>query len=166
MRIFTILLVFFSTLFAQDLYKEFLKEQIKQIPLEKAVVFGKGKTQLISFMNPDCSHCRKEWQELKKHPDKVKVYIFLLPFRGHQESRAKSDYIACSKDRIKALDEVFSGKLDGRPPDVPPCPIVDEHIRIAEYLGVGATPYNIILKDYRIIEGYNPQLLQLLGVKR
>ncbi|WP_448588237.1 DsbC family protein [Thermocrinis sp.] len=166
MKVLLTFLALLSTLFAQDLYKEFIKEQVKQIPLGKALVFGRGQAKLITFMNPDCGHCRKEWEELKRHPDKVKVYIFLLPLRGHQESRAKSDYIACSKDRIKALDEVFSGKLDGRVLQVPACPIVDEHIKVAESLNVSAVPYNIILKDYKVIEGYNPQLLQMMGVKR
>jgi Protein-disulfide isomerase len=87
------LLVFFGFLFAQDLYQEFVKEQVRQIPLKKAIIFGRGKAELITFMNPDCGYCRKEWQELKKVPDKVKVYIFLIPFRGHEESRAKADYI-------------------------------------------------------------------------
>ena len=160
------LLVLFGFLFAQDLYQEFVKEQVRQIPLKKAIVFGKGKAELITFMNPDCGHCRREWQELKKVPDKVKVYIFLIPFRGHEESRAKADYIACSKEPIKALDEVFSGKFDGRPPKVPRCPLVDEHIGLAESLNVGGTPYNIILKDYKVIEGYNPELLKIMGVKK
>jgi thiol:disulfide interchange protein DsbC len=120
----------------------------------------------IRVLTPSDIFCRREWQELKKVPDKVKVYIFLIPFRGHEENRAKADYIACSRDPIKALDEVFSGKFDGKPPKVPRCPLVDEHIRLAESLNVGGTPYNIILKDYKVIEGYNPELLKIMGVRK
>lgn len=43
---------------------------------------------------------------------------------------------------------------------------MDEHIRLAESLNVGGTPYNIILKDYKVIEGYNPELLKIMGVKK
>jgi protein disulfide-isomerase/thiol:disulfide interchange protein DsbC len=160
------LLILFSFLFAQDLYQGFVKEQVKQIPLKNAIVFGRGRTELITFMNPDCGHCRREWQELKNVPDKVKVYIFLVPFKGNEESRSKEDYIACSKEPIKALDEVLSGKFDGKPPKVPRCPLVDEHIRLAESLNVSGTPYNIILKDYKVIEGYNPELLKIIGVRK
>ncbi|WP_448584154.1 thioredoxin fold domain-containing protein [Thermocrinis sp.] len=166
MRVWIVFFIMFSTLFAQDLYKEFVKEQVKQIPLNKAIVFGKGRVEIITFMNPDCGHCRKEWHELKKYPDKLKVYIFLLPFPTFPESRAKSDYIACSKDRIKALDEVLSGKMDGKVLNIPKCFLVDEHIKVAKLLNINATPYNIILKDYRIIEGYNPQMLEIIGVRK
>ncbi len=166
MRVLLTLLLLFGLSLAQDLYQEFVKEQVKKIPLKKAIVFGKGKAELITFMNPDCGHCRKEWEELKKVPDKVKVYIFLIPFKGHEESRAKADYIACSKEPVKALEEVFSGKFDGKPPKVPKCPLVDEHIKLAESLNVGGTPYNIILKNYKVIEGHNPELLNIMGVKK
>ncbi|WP_333784578.1 DsbC family protein [Thermocrinis sp.] len=166
MRLWFVLFALISVVFSQDLYSEFVKEQVKQIPLSKAIVFGKGKVEIITFINPDCGHCRKEWQDLKKHPDKIKVYIFLLPFANLPESRAKSDYIACSKDRIKALDEVLSGRMDGKSLDVKKCGLVDEHIEIAKTLNINATPYNIILKDYKVIEGYNPRMLEIIGVKK
>ncbi|MDW8067119.1 MAG: DsbC family protein, partial [Aquificaceae bacterium] len=149
----------------QELYTEFIKSQIKEIPLNRAIVLGKGKRELITFMNPDCGHCRKEWQALKPHLDKVKVYVFLLPFRSFPESFAKSNYIACSRDKLKALDEVLSGKFDGNPPQVKDCPLVQEHIRVAEKLNVQSTPYNIILGKYKVIEGYSPALLEHLGIR-
>lgn len=160
-----LVLLFFGFVGAQDLYTEFIKEQVKSIPLEKAIVVGKGKNALITFINPDCKHCRKEWQELRPHLDKVKLYIFLLPSRAFPESYAKSYYIACSKDRLKALDEVLSGKFDSNPPKVKECPLVDEHVRIAQRLNIQGTPYNIVLKNYKVIEGYSPSLLKELGIK-
>jgi len=166
MRLWLLFFALISVVFSQDLYSEFVKEQVRQIPLNKAIVFGKGKVELITFVNPDCMHCRKEWQELKKYPDRLKVYVFLLPFPSFPESRAKSDYIVCSKNKIKALDEVLSGKMDGKPLNVPKCPLVDEHLEIAKALNINATPYNIILRDYRIIEGYNPRMLEVMGIKR
>ncbi|HCO39447.1 MAG: DsbC family protein [Aquificota bacterium] len=165
MRWFFFLLFVFSFSFSQDLYTEFIKSQVKEIPLNKAIVVGKGKNELISFINPDCGHCRKEWKALRPHLDKVKIYVFLLPFKTFPESYAKSNYIACSKDKLKALDEVLSGKFDGRPPLVKDCPLVQEHIKVAEKLNVQGTPYNIILKNYKVIEGYSPALLKELGIQ-
>ncbi len=165
MRLLLTLLLLLKLSLAQDLYTEFIKSQIKEIPLDKAIVVGKGKRELITFINPDCGHCRKEWQALRPNLDKVKVYVFLLPFRSFPESHAKSYYIACSKDKLKALDEVLSGKFDGRPPQVKECPLVYEHIKIAEKLNVQGTPYNIILGSYKVIEGYSPALLEHLGIR-
>ena len=151
--------------FGGDLYSEFVREQVKEIPLSKAIVVGNGNNKLITFINPDCPHCRKEWEELKPHLNRLRIYIFLFPFKTAPESYPKAFYIACSKNKLKALDEVLSGKLDGNPPKVKECPLVYEHINIAQKLGVRSTPYNIVLKNYKIIEGYNPELLKLLGVR-
>lgn len=165
MRLVFLLLLLLNLAFSQDLYTEFVKSLVKEIPLNKAIVVGKGKKELITFINPDCGHCRKEWQALKPHLNKVKLYVFLLPFKSFPESYAKSYYIACSKDRIKALDEVLSGKFDGNPPKVKECPLVYEHIKIAEKLNVQGTPYNIVLGSYKVIEGYSPALLEHLGIR-
>ncbi|MEJ7555980.1 MAG: DsbC family protein [Aquificaceae bacterium] len=165
MRLLLTLLLLLKLSLAQDLYTEFIRSQVREIPLNKAIVVGKGKRELITFINPDCGHCRREWQAIRPHLDKVKVYVFLLPFRSFPESYAKSYYIACSKDKLKALDEVLSGKFDGRPPKVKECPLVYEHIKIAEKLNVQGTPYNIILGSYKVIEGYSPALLEHLGIR-
>ncbi|MFN3870080.1 MAG: DsbC family protein, partial [Aquificaceae bacterium] len=60
---------------------------------------------------------------------------------------------------------VLSGKFDGKPPRVKECPLVQEHIKVAERLNVQGTPYNIILGSYKVIEGYSPALLENLGIK-
>lgn len=165
MKWLVLILLTVSSLFAEDLYRELVKSQVKEIPLNKAIVVGTGKRELIAFINPDCGHCRKEWQSLKPHLSRVRIYVFLLPFESFPESYAKSYYIACSKNRLKALDEVLSGKFDGNPPRVRKCPLVEEHIKVAERLGVQAVPYNIILGNYKVIEGYSPALLKELGLK-
>ncbi|MCX8163872.1 MAG: DsbC family protein [Aquificaceae bacterium] len=165
MRLLMLFFIAVNLIMAQDLYKEYIRSQVKDIPLKKAIVLGKGKKELISFINPDCGHCRKEWQAIKPHLDKVRVYIFLLPFKTFPESYAKSNYIACSKDKLKALDEVLSGKMDGRPLQTEECGLVQEHIKVAEKLNVQATPYNIVLGSYKVIEGYNPKLLEELGIR-
>lgn len=165
MKLLSFLFLVFGLLRSQDLYSEFIKMQIKDIPLNRAVIVGTGRRELITFINPDCEHCRKEWQAIRPHLNKVKVYIFLLPSRNFPESQAKSDFIACSKDRLRALDEVLSGMWDGKALKVKECPLVKEHIKVAERLNIQSTPYNILPGSYKVIEGYSPKLLEELGIR-
>ncbi|ADC88838.1 hypothetical protein Thal_0203 [Thermocrinis albus DSM 14484] len=163
--------VFFLFLIAsfvqgEDIEKEFLKEQIKSVPLNKAVIVGKGKERVLVFMNPDCPHCRKEWQELKGCLHKLRLYVFLVPFPRFPESYQKSAYVVCSKNHLRALDEVLSGKWDQRPLPVKSCPLLKEHERIAKEMGVSAVPYNILLRDYTVVSGYSPDLRKKLSCDR
>ncbi len=163
------LLLFLLTpllLFGGSLYELLVREQIESIPLDKAIVVGKGDRKLITFINPDCPHCRAEWKELRKHLDRLKIYIFLFPFKTWgEENLRKSYYIACSEDKLKALDEVLLGKLDGKVPPVEKCPLVDEHLKVVEKVGVNGVPYNIIPDKNRIIEGFSKDLLKELGIE-
>ncbi len=163
------LLLFLLTpllLFGGSLYELLVREQIESIPLEKAIVVGKGNKKLITFINPDCPHCRAEWKELRKHLNELRIYIFLFPFKTWgEENLRKSYYIACSKDKLKALDEVLLGKLDGKVPPVEKCPLVDEHLKVVEKVGVNSVPYNIIPDKNKIIEGFSKDLLKELGIK-
>ena len=166
-RAFLVLSLFFGLVFGGSLYEELIKEQIKSIPLDKAIVVGKGKKELITVINPDCPHCRAEWKELRNHLDKLKIYVFLFPFKTWGEKNfKKAYYIACSKDKLKALDEVMTGKLDGRVPDVDKCPVVDEHLKVVEKMGVNGVPYNIIPSKNKIIEGFSEDLLKELGIEK
>lgn len=154
-------------LFGGSLYELLIREQIESIPLEKAIVVGKGDKRLITFINPDCPHCRAEWKELRKHLDQLRIYIFLFPFKTWgEENLKKSYYIACSEDKLKALDEVLSGELDGKVPPVEKCPLVDEHLKVVEKVGVNGVPYNIIPDKNKIIEGFSKDLLKELGIER
>ncbi len=154
-------------IFGGSLYELLIKEQIESIPLEKAIVVGKGEKKLITFINPDCPHCRAEWKELRKHLDKIKVYVFLFPFKTWgEENIKKAYYIACSKDKLKALDEVMLGKVDGNVPPAPRCSLVEEHLKVVEKVGVNGVPYNIIPDKNKIIEGFSKDLLKELGIER
>ncbi len=165
-RVFLWLTLLLSSVFGGTLYEELIKEQIRSIPLEKAVVVGKGKKKLITVINPDCPHCRAEWKEIRKHLDKLKVYIFVFPFKAWgEENLLKSYYIVCSKDKLKALDEVLTGKLDGSLPKVERCSLLEEHMKVVERLGVTGVPYNIIPEKNKIIEGFSRDLLEELGLK-
>ncbi len=166
-RALLLLLIAFTFSVGGSLYELLIKEQIRSIPKDKAIVVGKGKKELITFINPDCPHCRAEWKELKKHLDKLRIYVFVFPFKvWGEENLRKSYYIVCSENKAKALDEVLSGKLDGKVPKVGKCELVDEHLKVVDKLGVTSVPYNIIPEKNKIIEGFSRDLLKELGLKK
>lgn len=80
-KVFILFLIAFSFIFGESLYEQLIREQIESIPLDKAIVVGKGNKKLITVINPDCPHCRAEWKELRKHLDKLRIYVFLFPFK-------------------------------------------------------------------------------------
>ncbi len=161
-----IFLITLSFALGGSLYEELIRQQIEKIPLDKAIVVGSGDKKLITVINPDCPHCRAEWKELKKHLDKLRIYVFLFPFKAWgEENFRKSYYIACARNKLKALDEVLSGKLDGNVPRVERCPLVDEHLKVVDMLGVNGVPYNIIPDRAKIIEGFSKSLLKELGLE-
>ena len=149
------------------LYEQFIKEQVKKVPLEKAIIVGNGEKKLITFVNPDCPHCRAEWRELRKYLKELKIYVYVYPFKAWGEDNLrKSYYIVCSEDKESALDRALRGELDGNVPEVEKCPLVDEHLRVAEMMGVDGVPYNIIPDKGKVIEGFSPYLLSELGLKK
>ncbi len=166
-RIVLLLILASSLLFGGSLYDELIKEQIRSIPKDKAIVVGKGNRELITVINPDCPHCRAEWKELRKHLNELRIYIFLFPFKTWgEENFRKAYYIACSENKLKALDEVMLGKLDGRVPNVGKCSLVEEHLKVVEKLGVNGVPYNIIPQKNKIIEGFSKDLIKELGIEK
>lgn len=151
---------------SDDLYWLVIEEQIKELPLDKAVKLGKGNKVIILFVNPDCPHCRREWSILRKHLDKLKIYAFVIPFKGWgEENLKKALYIVCSKNPEKAFDEVLTGKLDKKEINPPMCKKLDHHFKAAELVGLRAVPLNILPEQKKIIEGENPNLLKYLGIK-
>ncbi len=166
MRKTILLFLITATVIFAGLYELLVKELVKQIPLDKAIQVGRGDKELIVVVNPDCPHCRAEWRKLREHLDKLKIYVFVFPFKTWgEENLRKSYYIVCSEDKAKALDEVLMGKLDGKVPKVEKCPLVDEHLKVVELLGVSGVPYNIIPDKGKIIEGFSKNLLRELGIE-
>ncbi len=150
----------------EDLYWLVIEDQIKELPLDKAVKLGRGDKVLIIFVNPDCPHCRSEWKILREHLDKLKIYAFVIPFKGWgEENLKKTLYIVCSKNPEKAFDEVLTGKLDNKEINPPQCRKLDAHFKAAEIVGLRAVPLNILPEQKKVIEGANPNILKYLGIK-
>jgi thiol:disulfide interchange protein DsbC len=85
---------------------------IASLDLTKAVKSGSGRNSVIEFTDPDCPHCRNAFEYWQNVPD-VTRYTFLFPIaESHPQAVDKSEWILSQKDKVAALNEVFSGKHD------------------------------------------------------
>jgi thiol:disulfide interchange protein DsbC len=120
-----------------------------QLPLNLAFrkIKGKGTRKLAYFGDPNCGYCKRFDQELAKMDD-VTVYIFLLPILG-PDSVAKAKSVWCSKDRVKAWDEMM---LAGTAPtaagtcDTP----IDKIVEYGQQKKINGTPTMFFADGQRI----------------
>lgn len=133
---------------------------VKDLPLEKAVKTGNGKTMVVEFTDPDCPYCRKAYDFFKERTD-VTIYTFFSPF-AHPAAISKIYYILNSEDRPKAYREVFEGKNPTEPAEGYSESIkklAQEHIDLARSVGVTGTPTffiggkQVVGADFQKIEG-------------
>jgi len=125
-----------------EMREKVLSEKVKSIPLDKALKIGSGPRQVIEFTDPDCPYCRKVDEFLAKRTD-VTRYVFFFPLRQiHPDAEKKARYILSQKDREKALREVVSGALDGKPApeSVHQDAMLEEMEQVAKSVGVRGTP--------------------------
>ena len=126
--------------------QELLARRVKEIPLEKGIKIGDGKSVVIEFTDPDCPFCRKAADWLEKNREGVTRYVFLYPItRLHPGADAKAKYILGAKDQEKAYHEVMSGALDSIDAGKLKLTekagaLLEEHKQIAMKAGVFATP--------------------------
>ncbi len=140
--------------------------QLKDLPLDKAVKIGEGQNEIIEVADPDCPFCRKAHRFLKDRDD-VTRYVFLYPLPIHPKAPAKAKHVLCSSDQAAALDEVLSGEWDSKEELIVPCggkgeQLLQEHIKVAQKLGVRGTPAFWI--NGTPVKGANiPRIKELLG---
>jgi thiol:disulfide interchange protein DsbC len=114
---------------------------VKNLPLDKAVKSGNGKTTVIEFTDPDCPYCRKAHEFFKARTD-VTIYSFFSPL-AHPAAISKVYYILNAEDRAKAYRDVFEGKKTVEPAEGYSDSIkrlAQEHLDLARSVGVSATP--------------------------
>jgi thiol:disulfide interchange protein DsbC len=116
--------------------EKFIAQKIKNIPLDKAVKIGTGPKTVIEFTDPDCPYCRQVDKFLAERTD-ITRYIFFFPLRQiHPDAEKKSRYILSQSDKVKALNEVVSGSLDGK---AIPVKVGEFESQLKEMEGVGAS---------------------------
>ena len=122
------------------------------LPFELAIkrVKGDGQRRMAYFTDPNCGYCKKLEQELK-NIDNVTLYLFMYPlFQGSDE---KVKAVWCSKDQIKAWDDLMLNNV--RPPagtcDAPSGKVLE----LGRKLNVSGTPA-LIFADGVVVPGYVP----------
>ncbi len=135
--------------------------EFDKLPLNLAVkkVKGNGKRKMAYFTDPNCGYCKKLEQELKDVTD-VTLYLFMYPiFNGSAE---KVQAIRCSKDPVKAWDDLM---LNGIQPKPGNCKVPNEEIMaLGRKLKVNGTPA-LVFANGVMNPGYLPaaQLEQALN---
>jgi len=120
---------------------EIAAKLVKNLPLDKAVKTGNGKTEVVEFTDPDCPYCRKAYDFFKARKD-VTIYTFFAPF-AHPGAITKVYYILNADDKEKAYREMFEGKSAEQPAAGYSDSIkklAQEHLDLARSVGVSGTP--------------------------
>lgn len=126
---------------------ENIVSKVKDLPLDKAVKIGNGKSTIYEFTDPDCPYCRRASSFLSQKTD-VTRYVFFLPLPMHKDAENKIKYIFCSNDIAKAYEEAMHGKLDNQKYEICKKAEVDvllkTHKDASRKMGINSTPFFIV----------------------
>ncbi len=131
---------------------------VKQLPIENAIKFvrGKGERVMYVFTDVDCPFCTRLEQTIQSM-DNVTVYNFMFPIDSlHPQAHKKQAGIWCAKDRLQAWqDGVLNKKFDATVKTDCSNP-VEATKALGAKLGVRATP-TFFLADGRMVAGAIPK---------
>jgi len=152
----------------EERVEEILEGKLKGIPLEKALIIGKGPHTVIEITDPDCTYCRQASAFLSSRAD-VTRHVFFFPLSIHPNAEAKIRYIFCATDRVRAYEEAMTGKLDKmkfKPcEDAAAAELVKTHKEIVTRIGVTGTP--LFLIDGQVVRGADiPRMEKILESKK
>ena len=120
-----------------------------QLPLDLAFrkVKGKGTRKRAYFGDPNCGYCKKFEQDLTKIDD-VTLYIFLYPVLG-QDSMDKAKSVWCSKNRVKAWDDLLVNGIAPTGPGSCDTPI-DKILAFGRSKNISGTPTMFFVDGTRV----------------
>lgn len=137
---------------SEERSKKLFAVDFDSLPLHLAVkkVKGNGLRKMAYFTDPNCTYCKKLEQELK-HVDNVTLYMFYLTL--FQGSEQKVQGVLCSKDQIKAWDDLM---LNDVQPAAGSCATTTDKVtELSRKLRVNGTPA-LIFADGVLMPGYRP----------
>ncbi|HTP66265.1 MAG TPA: DsbC family protein [Geobacteraceae bacterium] len=143
---------------------EIAARKMKDLPLDKAVKTGSGKTVVVEFTDPDCPFCKRAYEYFKNKPD-ITRYTFFTPL-AHPGAITKVYYILAAKDREKAYHEMFEGKSAAEPAggySEATKKLAQEHLEIGKSAGVTGTP-TFFINGTLVVGADFQQLDKILGV--
>ena len=129
---------------------EINKVDVSKLPLKNSITLWTGKKHIYIFSDPDCPFCQKLHPELSKLKD-VTIHVFLYPVKElHPNAFYHAVAVWCSKDRKRALDQIFEGK--GVEDKVCENPVAD-NVALGHELQITGTP-TTIFEDGTMAVGY------------
>jgi thiol:disulfide interchange protein DsbC len=140
---------------------EIAAKLMENLPLDKAVKIGNGKTVVIEFTDPDCPYCRKAY-EFFKNRSGITRYTFITPM-AHPAAITKVYYILNAGDKEKAFREMFEGKNAVEPATgygEAVKKLAQEHLNLARSVGVTGTPTYFI--NGKLVVGADFQQIERL----
>ncbi len=142
---------------------ELASSKMKNLPLDKALKIGSGKTVVVEFTDPDCPYCRKAYEYLKNRTD-ITHYTFFTPL-AHPAAINKIYYIFAAADKVKAYQEMFEGKSAVEPAggySEAVKKLAQEHLSLGRAAGVTGTP-TFYINGKLIVGADFKQIGELLG---
>lgn len=132
------------------------KAAVRGLSEENMIVFGNADAQhsITVFTDIDCGYCRKLHKEIESYlSENFRVRYLFFPRAGvGSDSYKKAISVWCADDRKQALTDAKAGKTIPEKTCRHP---IDEHMKLAELMGVRGTPA-IVLDDGRMLPGYVP----------
>ncbi len=113
--------------------------KFNELPLEQALktVIGNGSRRLAVFSDPYCGYCKRFEPDILGLKD-VTIYTFLYPII-RPESVVVTKKVWCSKDRVKAWQDLMLRNTDPTAPQTCDNPI-DQVVELGRRLRVTGTP--------------------------
>ncbi len=137
--------------------------KLANLPLDKALKIGNGKTSIVEFIDPNCHYCRLSFNFLKERIKDVTLHIFFHPLS--EDSAKKIRHILCSKDKAQTYNDVLGGKLDANAQlnlcsDKAAEDMMKAHEEAAAKIGVRGTPLFYI--KGQVIPGFDQPAIEKL----
>jgi protein-disulfide isomerase len=110
---------------------------------DKAVTIrGKSRNVIIEITDPDCVYCRKA-SEFLESKDATR-HIYFYPLQTHPAAKDKALHVLCAANKVRAYQDVMSGKLDnvrmGDCKDKNARENLELHMDMSRQLGIEGTP--------------------------
>ncbi|WP_233981894.1 DsbC family protein [Pectobacterium versatile] len=139
-----------------------LKQKWDKLDLSTVITIGdKNAPEFWEITDPDCPYCI-EWHKWikdfsKENKIKRNLIFFLNP--GHPNAPKKIEHIICSKDKEKAVDDMYEGNTV----TLTTCPeakdIISKHQKLVNEIGANGTPSFVFLTQDKapdFVTGFTP----------
>lgn len=140
-----------------------IASKMTNLPLDKALKIGNGKTKVVEFIDPNCHYCRLSFNFFNQRKKDVTLYVYFHPLS--EDSAKKIRHILCSKDQEQAYNDVLSGKLDANAQfNLCSDKKVDEleaaHQQVSNQIGIRATP--LFYMKGQVVPGFDQPAIEKL----